>query len=101
MAAERGERSAFPDERPPLGQLVQQNSELQRELFWADVAEVRENDRDANKHPIRLWQIYVHGPSFWNFGRADLPGLYKDLTSRANEDDKRIALSAIISILQK
>lgn len=102
MAVERSDRSpSFDEGLPPLEQLVQQNTELQRELFWADVAEVRQNEREGGKKPIRLWHIYVHGSAFWHFGQADLPGLFDDLSRRPVEDDRRIALSAIVGILQK
>lgn len=101
MAVERADRSASFDEGPPLEQLVQKNSVLQRALFWADVAEVRENGRNGDQRPIRLWQIYVHGPTLWQFGVADLPGLFEDLSHKPTEDDQRVALSAIVAILQK
>ena len=100
MAVERSERRLSFDDGPSLDQSVRENAVLQRALFWADVEEVRQNDRDGNRELIRLWQVYVHGQTVWHFGSTDLPGLFDDLSDKALEDDKRIALSAIIGILR-
>jgi hypothetical protein len=100
MVVERADKRESFDEGPPLAQLVEQNGQLKRALFWADVAEVRKNEREGSQRPIRLWQIYVHGQTFWRFGLADLSGLLDDLSRLPKEDDRRIALSAIVAILQ-
>jgi len=41
------------------------------------------------------------GRIFWELTPRDLPALYSDLSSRPQEDDKRIALSAIVALLSK
>lgn len=101
MAVERADESGTLDDGPSLNQLVNQNSELQRALFWADVAEIRQNGGEGDRRPTRFWQIYVSGSPLWNFSSGDLPGLFDDLVRRPDEDDRRIALSAIVGILQR
>jgi hypothetical protein len=56
---ERAERlSGEPDDKPPLNELVRKNAKVQRELFWHDVAEVRQH----SKHPVAtIWDIHFGG----------------------------------------
>ena len=100
MAVERIDHSySFQEDHPPLSELVQSHPKLHRSLFWADVEDVREN-KDEEKSPIRHLQIFFEGSPLWDLGPSDLPWLYKDLDNHSLIDDKRIALSAIVSILQ-
>ena len=98
MGIERVARS-YPTQKssPPLSKLVQTQPKLHRTLFWADVEEIREN---KNNSPVQHWQIVFGGIPLWHLGSKDLPWLYKDLDNRTFIDDKRIALSAIVFILQ-
>jgi len=99
MVAERVDRNYSFGEGPSIRDLLNQNLALKRALFWADVAEVRSNSRDTTQKPIRVWQVFISGGAFWDFGPADLDWLSKDLEEPADEDDKRIVLSAITQIL--
>jgi hypothetical protein len=101
MVIERAERNdSSDDESSLLCQLVQTNARLQRALFWADVGEQRANSK-SERQPFRLLQIYVPGTTLWQLGKPDLPWLYEDLSQRTVEADQRIALSAIVFILQR
>jgi hypothetical protein len=101
MAVERAERDYGGDNaEPPLTELVRAQPRLQRALFWADVAEQRAHGGTHND-PTRYWQVMTWGQSLWAFGEADLPWLYDVLNGHAVEADQRIALSAIIEVLQK
>lgn len=99
MVVERADREGFTSEgKPQLHELVRNNRDLNRELFWADVAEHRANDTHG---PIlNYFQVYFSGSaSLWSFSETDLPWLYGDLTSRTAIEDKQVALSAILNIL--
>lgn len=98
MVIERCDRSYSTDDGPSLRTLVNQNALLKRALFWADLAEIRANGRDAVQKPTRIWQVFLSGGGFWELGVTDLEWLYRDLHSRTAEDDKRIILSAIVKI---
>lgn len=100
MGVERADRSySIQEHSPPLSKVVETQPKLHRALFWADVEEIREN-KIKNNSPVQHWQIFFEGTPLWHLGSNDLPWLYKDLDNRAFIDDKRIALSAIVSILQ-
>jgi hypothetical protein len=99
MAAERAERNHSSDEGPTIFELVRANTDLNRALFWADVGEQRQHGRSRNENPIRFWQVFIHGETFWHIGQPDLSWLMDDLIHRPREEDKRIALSAIVSVL--
>jgi len=100
MAVERADSRPSFDEQPSLREFVQQNTQLQRELFWSDVGEIRQNDSKLGRDLTQFWQVHVHGPTLWKFGISDLPGLFADLGGRRLEDDRRIALSAIVAVLE-
>ena len=98
MAVERArERSHHDEDGPNLFQLVSDRPDLQRALFWADVDEHRRNRDEAHHH----WHIVFGGQSLWSLGENDLDWLHEDLMARLREADRRVALSAIVSILRR
>lgn len=101
MAVERVPPDVFrmPSE-PKLGDLVHDNPQLQRHLFWADVAEVRRNGKLGKDRPAYFWELHICGGALWHLGPRDLPWLYGDLVSRSFVGDRRVALSAIVNILR-
>lgn len=100
MVVERAEHdSDWGHAGRPLSEAVQRNQALQRALFWADVDEVRTHSKRADR-PSRYWQVFFDGPPLWVFTPDSLVWLYEDL-QRDNEDDQRIALSAIERILRQ
>src|SRR6266568_1468950 len=96
---ERADHGHQVDERDtPLRGLVRQNSKVKRALFWHDVADQRAHRRDNQLEVVSVWQIYFGGKRLWELSTHDLPWLYADLSERSEENDRRIALSAILSI---
>jgi len=99
MAVERADHSyLFRELKPPLSELVQTYPKVQRALFWADVSEKRDND-DSKEQLIHYCQFELFGSTLWTLGTSALPWLYTDLEHRLSIEDKRIVLSAIVSIL--
>lgn len=99
MVVERAEHSHSSRElQPSLSELVQNLPKVQRALFWSDVAEKREYG-GIKEQLIHYWEFYTDGGVLWELAASDLPWLYTDLEHRLSIDDKRIALSAIVSIL--
>ncbi|MDB5611129.1 MAG: hypothetical protein JWP25_8029 [Bradyrhizobium sp.] len=101
MVVERAGREGFTkQETPKLHELVRNNPQLNRALFWADAAEQRANG--THGPVLQYWQIYFSGnASLWGFSEADVRWLYADLAARSDIEDKQIALSAILNILQR
>jgi hypothetical protein len=97
MAVERADRSESREEEVKLSSRVRAHVHVAQALFWADVEEVRASDRDR---PTRVWQVYFGGHTLWDLTERDLDWLHCDLASRTHADDRRIALSAIVRILQ-
>jgi hypothetical protein len=98
MTVERAEAGydRSPD-GPRLPELIHGRPEIQRALFWADVVEQRVHDKGDND-VVGFWAV-LPGHSLWQLGETDLPWLFKDLDARTDERDQRIALSAILAIL--
>jgi hypothetical protein len=101
MVVERAGREGFTkEEKPQLHELIRANPTLNRELFWADVAEQRRNG--THGPVLRYWQVYFSGNApLWSFADADLAWLNDDLTNRPDIEDKQIALSAILHVLHQ
>ena len=101
MVVERAERTYRSDEKESsLSRLVRSNAKLQRALFWADVEELRANSKN-DRQITYYWQVHPYGETLWQFETADLNWLYEDLSEFPTEEDQRIALSAILFILQR
>ncbi len=99
MVVERAERGySSKDDESQLNVLVHDNAKLHRALFWRDVEDRRQH-KGKDKEPTRFWQIHFGGESLWKLSARELPWLYDDLCTLARDGDRRIALSAIVSIL--
>ncbi|WP_156463059.1 hypothetical protein [Methylobacterium sp. Leaf93] len=105
MAVERAERdhSALNDDKPSLSleELVNSHAGLKRSLFWADVEETRRNATQTADRPSAVWHIYFSGNPLWQFEQSDRSWLEADVCSRDLEDDRRIALSAVVRLLHQ
>lgn len=97
MAVERADRTESHEDEVKLSSLVLAHEQVTQVLFWADVEEVRAMDRPP---PTRVWQVYFGGHTLWELTERDLEWLKRDLANRTNVDDRRIALSAFVRILQ-
>lgn len=95
---ERGSSRSEEADLPRLSDLVNERGELKRRLFWADVEETRRNASREDR-PYAFWHIHLLGGALWCLSPADLFWLEEDLRAREHEDDKRIALSALVSLL--
>jgi hypothetical protein len=100
VAAERAEGVSSLDRNDePLSEIVRRNPVVNRSLFWADVDEQRRNNKHS--YPIHsVHQIYIPmGQPFWALTINDLDALKNDVRTRKNPDDKRVALTACVSLL--
>lgn len=101
MVVERADRGYRPqDEWLSLCKGVQANLQLQQKLFWADVDEQRSNSSDQDPF-TSFWYAGHQISRLWEFHSQDLPWLYHDLVHRTAEADQRVALSAIVWVLQQ
>lgn len=100
MACERAENSmsSFDDEKGELRRLVRASPRLQCELFWADIEDERARSPEGSQ-PIRFWNMHFFDRQLWLLSGNDLPWLYDGL-GKKSVPDQRVALSAIVSILQ-
>ncbi|MER8638683.1 hypothetical protein [Mesorhizobium sp. M1365] len=100
MAIERAERSySFEKDEPPLRELVQANARLNRALLWADVADTR--SLPAERPVNRYWHIYFgSGNQLWGASERALDWLFDDALTLPDIDDRRVALSLIVSLLK-
>lgn len=101
MAVERCDHSYSTHKvKPSLNELVHATPKVQRALFWADIEEKRERE-EGKQHVIHYLDIYHFREVLWQLDSVDLPWLYTDLECRLLIDDKRVALSAIVPILNR
>ena len=100
MVVERANREyRSQQDWPDLCKMVQGNTQLQRQLFWADVAEQREKVSN-NQEIIRFWTLRFSISPLWDFQRKDLKWLWDDLINLTIEADRRIALRGIAVVLR-
>ena len=99
MAVERADRHPGLETQKSLAAYVQENTKLNRALFWSDVDERRRSreDRDITRH----WQIYIDGHCYWALGSGDLDWLEVDMQTKPRVEDRQIALSAIVPLLHQ
>jgi hypothetical protein len=95
--AEHGRR--IEDDEVNLTQLVREHRQVNRALFWHDVAEDRA--QRSERGLVSVWQIHFGGFQLWELSEDDVPWLRADLLSRQEVDDRRMALSAILSVLAR
>lgn len=99
MAIERVDRSYSLNENAlDLKRQIQARQSLKRELFWADIAEIRANG--SNDRPVvKVWQIYFMNQPLWELVPDDLEWLKNDVTLMSRVDDKRVALSGALELM--
>jgi hypothetical protein len=100
MAIERSDRTdGMTELQPSTESHINSRKELKRQLFWADVDEVLENEEDQ-KTTTEFWQIYL-SRQLWRLETSDLDWLECDLQNKAKTQQKRIALSAVVQLLKQ
>jgi len=103
MAIERVDRLSGNNSQDgqEIAKCVRARPALNRALFWSDVEDAdRKPRKDDQELPVRYWQIWFNGRTFWGFSEDDLPWLYGDLEASSLQR-QRLALSAIVTVLQR
>jgi hypothetical protein len=101
MIVERSDRSNLIDsEGPDLREQLGLLPDLKRDLFWADVAFARQHQKQQDE-VIRHWQVYIHGSPLWSIELGDESWLMRDVLGQQLVDDRRIALSGLVSVLRQ
>ncbi len=80
-----------------LDELVPQFGKLNRILFWRNVTKSRIDGENEGKKIEYYWQCRSW-PSFWNLENTSFDECIHDVRSKANQDDKLIALSLAFKI---
>jgi hypothetical protein len=93
-------RSSFGyhSEKHALAELVPRWPELNRALFWFDVALTRRHlDKKQDKCLTSWWEVGAHG-HFWRFTEEDFELILEDIGNKASMDDRLVALSLAFQI---
>ncbi len=83
--------AALQSARKTIGELVPAWSELNRTLFWYDVAETRAAREKKPGTELSLWEVGMFGRD-WAFGPDAFPIACNEIRSRPLPDDRRLAL---------
>lgn len=87
------------DEQDELAARVRQDKALHRRLIWAD-AKTDRKGKPKETLPIRIWQVGPHtGPPLWQIDMSDFDWLVEDARRMPDEYERRVAFSAILSVL--
>ncbi len=88
----------YHSEKHALAELVPKWSELNRALFWFDVALTRRHrDKKQDKRLTSWWQVgALH--HFWQFTLEDFEMILEDIHVRKYMDDRMVALSIAFQI---
>lgn len=82
-----------------LRESVRADSDLNRALFWADVLDTRTHPKLTPE--TRYWNVtYLCGVPLWQLNITDLAWLQKDCIEKPDESDRRIAFSAVWTLLR-
>ncbi|MDD1531001.1 hypothetical protein C7U92_28255 [Bradyrhizobium sp. WBOS7] len=93
---ERAERPiGHEGDGPELNLRVRQNRALNRALFWHDAEEARNAGHTVQDH----WQVHFGGTPLWALESPDLEWLRDDLKNKPLQDDRRVALSALVQLI--
>ncbi len=88
----------YHSEKHALAELVPKWSELNRALFWFDVALTRRHlDKKQDKCLTSWWQVGAFG-HFWRFTEEDFERILEDISSKSSTDDRLVALSLAFQI---
>ena len=98
QVAASADQHDYGEEKPSLAILVRQRSALNRALFWADIAVGLKEEPDVRQDP-QIWRLRW-GPRghLWTLDRSDLGWLEAASRERADEAERRVALSAVYEL---
>lgn len=81
-----------------LGKLVPAWPELNQNLFWHDVAQIRlELDKEKGERLVDWWRVGTFR-DYCKFGKDDFDWITSEITSRSLPDDRLVALSLAFQI---
>jgi hypothetical protein len=98
-----GGRRDFEEDREPDPRaidLVNARPRLKRELFWEDVR-IAFKYREEDRAQPRVWWLITHGRRLWSLDYSDLSWLESDSVQRADIAERRMAFSAVYSLVLK
>ena len=88
------------DEYTALGARVRADKTLNRQLLWADARTDRAGSLRLNP-PVTIWQVGPNlGSALWAVDETDLGWLTTDVQSMTEEYERRIAMHAVVIVLQ-
>ncbi|MFX0200816.1 MAG: hypothetical protein ACFFCW_32245, partial [Candidatus Hodarchaeota archaeon] len=91
----------YHSEDHALAELVPKWSELNRALFWLDVALARRHrDKKREKRLTNWWQVGAFD-HFWRFTEEDFEKILEDIGARPYMDDRLVALSLAFQIYKE
>lgn len=91
----------YHSEKNALAELVPKWSELNRALFWFDVASARRHlDKKQERRLTSWWQVDVFD-HFWRFTEEDFEKILEDIGVKPYMDDRLVALSLVFQIYKE
>lgn len=92
----------YPSEKHALAELVPKWPELNRALFWFDVASVRkQQDKKNGKRLTEWWGVSIFNHHYWQFTEEDFGSVLDDIVSKPHMDDRLVALSLAFHIYKE
>ena len=92
----------YPSEKHALAELVPKWPELNRALFWFDVASVREQQNKKNDKPLtEWWRVSIFDHHYWRFIEEDFRPILDDIVTKFHMDDRLVALSLAFQIYKE
>jgi hypothetical protein len=95
-AIERSEAQPNQDDRQRLCDALRGKRDFHRQLFWFDVQEAQ---RNRARNVTHWFGLGIHRSRLWELSVEDVDWLTSRIRNEARVQDRRIALSAIISLL--
>lgn len=95
-----GELASLDDydrDEPPVGDLVKSRTDLNQMLFWIDVAHGLRKWPEEKRNPT-VWVAQAMRRRFWSLSLDDADWLLVGLATRKVAAERRVALSALVSI---
>lgn len=87
-----GDTETLRAARKTINELVPAWRELNYTLFWFDVVETRAHREGRDKTTLDLWEVGMFGHD-WAFGPDDFLTICDQISSRAIQDDRMVALA--------
>lgn len=89
------------DKEKYIAEMVQEEVEFKRMLFWFDVCSVRKNEYDSDDKRLTFWWQAGGMKKYWKFSVSDFDAVLIDIKNRPIMDDKLVALSLAFQIYRE